>query len=159
MLCPAWGMGVWISPLPAHPCCRHPRPFSPLVILPCHIHCPGIPVLWSSHPVLPNGGCKVREYFKLYHRFVGTGKNIGFSTSAVSGIHWGSWTVSPVDKGGLLYTYLFDQLPWFWVWPQCGPTCDRYCINLWLHFSFFLVTDHSLYCVQIAVAITWLMQI
>lgn len=43
-------------------------------------------------------------YIKLYHRYVCIGKNIdyiGLVLSIVSGIHWGSWNVSPSDKEGL----------------------------------------------------------
>lgn len=28
----------------------------------------------------------------------------------VSGVHWGSWNISPVDKGGLLYIFALESV-------------------------------------------------
>lgn len=50
--------------------------------------------------------------FKLYCKYVCLGRNMvytWFSTTKGSGIHWGYWDITPVDKGALL-----SLLPSFW---------------------------------------------
>lgn len=65
----------------------------------------------GSNSDMPEGSHKVLLFSEKVYNVQGENiVHIGCRVSAISGIHWVSWNISPMDKGGLSYRALVDHI-------------------------------------------------